>query len=68
MMAAEQDQILVVGGGPVGLAMALSLAVHGMSVRIIDRDSEPTDLSKALVADAFELGRERSHLGVDFCG
>jgi 2-polyprenyl-6-methoxyphenol hydroxylase-like FAD-dependent oxidoreductase len=49
MMAAEQDQILVVGGGPVGLAMALSLAVHGMSVRIIDRDSEPTDLSKALV-------------------
>ncbi len=54
-MPADQDPVLVVGAGPVGLAMALSLAVHDVPVRIIDRDSEPTDLSKALVVWARTL-------------
>ena len=54
-MPADKDPILVVGAGPVGLAMGLSLAVHGIPVRIIDRNSEPTDLSKALVVWARTL-------------
>ncbi len=41
--------VLVVGAGPVGLAMAVELARYGVSVRIIDKAPQRTDKSKALV-------------------
>ena len=41
--------ILVVGAGPVGLTMAISLRRLGAPVRIIDRAGERSTLSKALV-------------------
>jgi 2-polyprenyl-6-methoxyphenol hydroxylase-like FAD-dependent oxidoreductase len=41
--------ILIVGAGPVGLTMAAELARYGLSIRIIDRSSRPTETSKALV-------------------
>lgn len=40
---------LVVGAGPVGLTAALALVRSGVAVRIIDCNSGPTPLSKALV-------------------
>lgn len=48
MNSIDQEQVLVCGAGPVGLAAAVALAVYGVPVRIIDKDSGPTDLSKAL--------------------
>jgi 2-polyprenyl-6-methoxyphenol hydroxylase-like FAD-dependent oxidoreductase len=44
-----QEQVLVVGAGPVGLTMAAEMARYGVPVRIIDKSSERTDKSKALV-------------------
>ena len=44
-----QQQVLVVGAGPVGLTMAAELARYGVPVRIIDKSTERTDKSKALV-------------------
>jgi 2-polyprenyl-6-methoxyphenol hydroxylase-like FAD-dependent oxidoreductase len=43
--------ILIVGAGPTGLAGALFLAVQGVRCRIVDKASEPTTLSKALVCN-----------------
>ena len=45
----ELEPILIVGAGPVGLAAAHRLAWHGCPVRIIEAQSGPTSLSKALV-------------------
>ncbi|MBS2039444.1 FAD-dependent monooxygenase [bacterium] len=41
--------ILIAGAGPVGLTLACELVRHGLPVRIVDRNPEPTDKSKALV-------------------
>lgn len=41
--------ILIAGAGPVGLAAALSLGRFGIPVRLIDKNSAATSLSKALV-------------------
>jgi 2-polyprenyl-6-methoxyphenol hydroxylase-like FAD-dependent oxidoreductase len=41
-------QILIVGAGPTGLTAALELARHGFAPRIVERDAEPTQLSKAV--------------------
>jgi 2-polyprenyl-6-methoxyphenol hydroxylase-like FAD-dependent oxidoreductase len=41
--------VLVLGAGPVGLAMAAELARYGLTVRIIDKNAVRTDKSKALV-------------------
>jgi 2-polyprenyl-6-methoxyphenol hydroxylase-like FAD-dependent oxidoreductase len=43
------EQILVVGAGPVGLTMAMALKRRGVEVRIVDKAATPTDKSKALV-------------------
>jgi 2-polyprenyl-6-methoxyphenol hydroxylase-like FAD-dependent oxidoreductase len=40
---------LIVGAGPVGLTMASELTRYGLSIRIIDKDAQRTDKSKALV-------------------
>ncbi len=45
----ELEPILIVGAGPVGLTAAHRLAWHGCPVRIIEAQSGPTSLSKALV-------------------
>jgi len=41
--------VLISGGGPVGLTMANELARYGVSVRIVDKAAARTDKSKALV-------------------
>lgn len=45
----RQAEALVVGAGPVGLALAIELERHGVACRIIDRNEQRTDKSKALV-------------------
>jgi 2-polyprenyl-6-methoxyphenol hydroxylase-like FAD-dependent oxidoreductase len=44
----EKVDVLVVGAGPVGLAMACEMARHGVRCRLIDKLPEPSLLSKAL--------------------
>ncbi|MCB8879471.1 FAD-dependent monooxygenase [Acidisoma cellulosilytica] len=44
----DQD-VLIVGAGPTGLALAITLRRFGVSVRIIDKLTEPAAVSKALV-------------------
>ena len=44
--------VLVVGGGPTGLAAAAEALRHGLSVRIVERRSERGTFSKALVVHA----------------
>jgi 2-polyprenyl-6-methoxyphenol hydroxylase-like FAD-dependent oxidoreductase len=41
--------VLVIGAGPVGLAMAAELARYGLSVCIVDKSAQRSDKSKALV-------------------
>jgi 2-polyprenyl-6-methoxyphenol hydroxylase-like FAD-dependent oxidoreductase len=41
-------EVLVVGAGPTGLALALALAAHGVRPRIIDRAQDRTHESRAL--------------------
>jgi 2-polyprenyl-6-methoxyphenol hydroxylase-like FAD-dependent oxidoreductase len=43
------EQILVVGAGPVGMTMALALRRQGVAVRIVDKAAARTDKSKAVV-------------------
>ncbi|WP_428563697.1 MAG: FAD-dependent monooxygenase [Solidesulfovibrio sp. DCME] len=44
-----QEQVLIVGAGPVGLTLAMELARHGVRPRIIDQAAARSDKSKALV-------------------
>ena len=39
---------LIVGAGPTGLSLAITLRRYGIPVRIIDRNAQPTSVSKAL--------------------
>ena len=58
--------VLVVGAGPVGLTMACELRRHGLSVRIVDQKSGPTQLthSKALAVHPRTLEMLQAHNGV----
>jgi 2-polyprenyl-6-methoxyphenol hydroxylase-like FAD-dependent oxidoreductase len=47
--------VLIVGAGPTGLTLAVSLRQHGVECRVIDRLSEPSDKSKALALHARSL-------------
>ena len=48
-MKVSNSNVLIVGAGPVGLAIAADLARYGVSVRLIEKTAERTDKSKALV-------------------
>ena len=47
--------VLIVGAGPVGLALAWQLRRHGVAVRIIDRDAGPSRESRSLAVHARTL-------------
>ncbi|MEE6132834.1 FAD-dependent monooxygenase [Priestia sp. GS2] len=47
-----KPQVLIVGAGPTGLALARSLANHGVQIRIIEKNSGPGTASRALVVHA----------------
>lgn len=49
---AEDAEVLVVGGGPTGLAVALAALQQGLSVRVVDKSDGRTPYSKALVVHA----------------
>ncbi|MBV9489133.1 MAG: FAD-dependent monooxygenase [Verrucomicrobia bacterium] len=50
-----KTEVLIVGAGPVGLTMACELARYGLSVRIVDQNTQRTDKSKAIVVWARTL-------------
>lgn len=47
--------VLVVGAGPTGLFMAIELIRRGLTVRIVDKASAPSDKSKAIAIQARTL-------------
>ena len=48
MIATNHPNVLVVGSGPVGLALACQLRRLGLSVRILDKKPGPSTTSKAI--------------------
>jgi 2-polyprenyl-6-methoxyphenol hydroxylase-like FAD-dependent oxidoreductase len=48
-------QVLIVGAGPTGLALAIALARRGVVVRIIDKNSGPGQASRAMAVHARTL-------------
>lgn len=62
-----KTDVLIAGAGPVGLTMASELARFGLSVRVIDKNTQGTDKSKALVlwARTLELIDRMSPNGAD---
>jgi len=47
-MSGNEAEVLIVGAGPTGLSLAITLRRYGVAVRLIDRTSQPTAVSKAL--------------------
>ena len=61
----ERETILIVGAGPTGLALAATLARHGVVPRIVERATvPPDDRSRAIVLQARTLEIFRD-LGID---
>ncbi|HBU6430623.1 FAD-dependent monooxygenase [Klebsiella michiganensis] len=54
------SEVLIVGAGPVGMAMAILLKQYGISVRIIDKNSGPSISTKAMAIHSrtLEIFRE----------
>ncbi|WP_353065093.1 FAD-dependent monooxygenase [Tunturibacter psychrotolerans] len=44
-----KTDVLIAGAGPVGLTMASELSRYGLSVRLVDKNTQRTDKSKAIV-------------------
>lgn len=51
----NDTQVLIVGAGPTGLALALCLAKNGVKPRIIEKSSGPGQASRAMVVHARTL-------------
>jgi 3-(3-hydroxy-phenyl)propionate hydroxylase len=51
----QDHNVLIVGAGPTGLAMAIELKRLGMPVRLIDKAEAPAQYSRALVVQARTL-------------
>jgi 2-polyprenyl-6-methoxyphenol hydroxylase-like FAD-dependent oxidoreductase len=51
-MTARSDQVIVVGAGPTGLALAGELALAGVSCRVIERRAAPGGESRAICLHA----------------
>lgn len=49
------NEVLLVGAGPTGLAMAIELKRQGVPFRIVDKSPQPTRYSQALVVQARTL-------------
>jgi 2-polyprenyl-6-methoxyphenol hydroxylase-like FAD-dependent oxidoreductase len=49
------DDVLIVGAGPTGLALALWLAEQGVGIRIIDKGAGPGETSRAMAVQARTL-------------
>ncbi len=62
-MPNSQPQVLIIGAGPTGLALANLLASHNISFRIIDKNSQRSTESKALGVQAGSLEAINYHLG-----
>ena len=54
-MTLQKTKVLVVGAGPTGLTTAIELARRNVDVRIVERRTEPSTRSKALVVHARTL-------------
>jgi 2-polyprenyl-6-methoxyphenol hydroxylase-like FAD-dependent oxidoreductase len=54
-MTPKQADVVVVGAGPVGLAVAAGLRLHGHSVVVVDRQAEGSNTSRASVVHARTL-------------
>ncbi len=50
-MSPRHVDVVIVGGGPAGVATSLFLAKRGMSVRVLEREPEVYDLPRAIVMD-----------------
>mgnify|MGYP000845568286 CR=1 FL=1 len=48
MNAEKIEDVLIVGAGPTGLSLAITLRRYGIRLRIIDRAMQPSSVSKAL--------------------
>jgi 2-polyprenyl-6-methoxyphenol hydroxylase-like FAD-dependent oxidoreductase len=57
--------VLIVGAGPVGTALALELALHRVSFRVIDREPVRNDKSRALVMQPRTLELLNRHGAAD---
>ncbi|TGJ83115.1 hypothetical protein E0Z10_g5644 [Xylaria hypoxylon] len=57
--------VLIVGGGPTGMTMALELATQGVSFRIIDKATERSPYSRALVVQPRTLELFNRHSSSD---
>ena len=55
-MTSAANDVVVVGGGPVGLTVSILLAQHGHAVTILERQPEPYALPRAVHFD-HEVGR-----------
>ncbi|MFI5834440.1 FAD-dependent monooxygenase [Micromonospora sp. NPDC051300] len=54
-MLPEHTDVLVVGAGPTGLAVAVTLAGHGVAVTVVEKLAEPPVTSRAAVVHAGTL-------------
>jgi 2-polyprenyl-6-methoxyphenol hydroxylase-like FAD-dependent oxidoreductase len=51
----SHTDVLIVGAGPTGMAMALELAAQGVSFRIVDKATERSPFSRALIVQPRSL-------------
>jgi 2-polyprenyl-6-methoxyphenol hydroxylase-like FAD-dependent oxidoreductase len=65
MTAERIEDVLIVGAGPTGLSLAITLRQHGTPVRIIDRAPQPSSVSKALALWSASLEAMQSMNVVD---